>query len=198
MDYGQHSQSGPKASDDALFAGAITEGVGIKPENTNPDVAESLHSDDQSISWQRGPREIGSKIINFPGDITKESELSQDQGQFGVIEPTMPPGTGNSIIDSTQPSQDKMIEASFDRTSIKTTGDGLDTAGIKELEKVADSKLYKNDDAAGYVDAIRGEDGMAFTNLENSYGADSAWKKAAWQTTSVFVKITTIDFLRGR
>jgi hypothetical protein len=90
----------------------------------------------------------------------------------------MPPGANNSINKS-QPDKDKIIEASFDRTSIKTTGDGLDSAGIEELEKVADKKLYKDDDAAGYVDAIRGEDGMAFVNLENSYGANSAWKKAA-------------------
>jgi hypothetical protein len=38
---------------------------------------------------------------------------------------------------------------------------------------------------------------MAFVNLENSYGANSAWKKAAWQTISVPVKITTINHARG-
>lgn len=179
MDYGQHSQGSPKTSDDALFAGAITEGVGIKPENSNPDVSESLHSDDQSISWQRSPQERGNKIINFPGDTVDNLESSHNLEQpDGVITPTMPPGVSNDVVGG-QPSQDEIIKASFDRTNIKTTGNGLNAEGIKELEKVADKKLYKEDDAAGYVDTIRGEDGMAFVNLENSYGANSAWKKAA-------------------
>ena len=179
MNNGQHSQGNPRTSDDALFAKAITEGVGVKPESSNPDAAKSLHSDDQSISWQRNPGEIGSKIINFPGNTTKSSELSENQEQSRAITPIMPPGAYNNISE-TQPDKSKIIEVSFNRTSIKTTGDGLDAEGIKELEKVADKKLYKEDDAAGYVDAIRGEDGMAIVNLENSYGANSAWKKAAW------------------
>ena len=52
MDYGQDSS---KMSNDRLFEQAITQGEGIAPENSNPDVAESLHATDNSISWEAHP-----------------------------------------------------------------------------------------------------------------------------------------------
>lgn len=192
MGYGRTDKT-----DSAGVQNFFTAGAGTDSVNTNNFEAENnLDLTNTDISWQRNPQEIGNKIINFPGNNPENPKSHHNQENFAVIEPTMPPGANNGINKS-QPDKDKIIEASFDRTSIKTTGDGLDSAGIEELEKVADKKLYKDDDAAGYVDAIRGEDGMAFVNLENSYGANSAWKKAAWQTISVPVKITTINHAKG-
>lgn len=179
MNYVNNPQGGLDASNDEFFTGAITEGVGNESENLNPDISESLHSGDRSMSWQRNPQELGNKIINFPGDALKEPESSQSTtDNLGTIVSNVTPENNNSV-DELQYNKDAVNETGFDRTNIKTTGDGLDTAGIKELEKLADRKLYKEDDAAGYVDTIRGEDGMTFANLENTYGSNSAWKKAA-------------------
>ena len=166
-------------ADSAGVQNLFTADAGADSVNANSfEAKNNLDLTNTDISWQRNPQEIGNKIINFPGNNLENPKSHHNQENFAIIEPTMPPGASDGI-DKSQPNKDKIIEASFNRTSIKTTGDGLDAEGIKELEKVADKKLYKEDDAAGYVDAIRGEDGMAVVNLENSYGPNSAWKKAA-------------------
>lgn len=75
-------------TDDTLFDSAITSGVGDAPEKINPDVAESLHSADESISWspQRDPHEMGNLALNAREDL---SSTSPELGKIVNLE--MPP-----------------------------------------------------------------------------------------------------------
>ena len=51
----------------------------------------------------------------------------------------------------------------------------MDLKDVSKVEKFADEML-KNKDAAGFVDAIRGdENGAVHTILAKSYGDNSAW-----------------------
>lgn len=64
MDYGQ---TNGKMSNDLLFEQAITQGEGTAPENSNPDIAESLHATDDSISWEAQPTDqLNNQLINQP------------------------------------------------------------------------------------------------------------------------------------
>lgn len=193
MSYGQRSQNGDNTSDDALFAGGLTTGVGVKPENFNPDGAESLHSDDQSISWQRNRQEIGNKIMNFPGESLQNSEVSRDQGGPNVIEPTMPPELNSRITDS-QPNSKDAANAAVDYADLRIIGDKISAAVVKKAKAIEREKIWENDDAAGYNDAIRDDhDGVTVTLLDNSFSSNSAWKRAKESSSAGSSKIINLS-----
>lgn len=174
MDNGQHLQGGDKTSNNVLFANGLTEGVGTQPGDINPDSAESLHSSDQSISWQTNPQEIGDKTMN---SSDKNHDESSPVGQKATEIVDLPSFSNTSSqIDEKQPSKAQIIEFSFNQAVVKTTNRGLDPAAIKEAEKIEDVKLNKEDNAADYYEIMRD---MAHTNTDNSYGSNSAWKEAA-------------------
>lgn len=175
MDNGQRLQNGNKLSDDALFADGLTEGVGTKPDISNPDIAESLHSDDQSISWQRG-----NKIISFPGDSLQGAESLRDQKQPNVTNLTMPPILDAHIVKEQPDGREALKSASVsDRANFKIIGDKVNAAVIKKAEAMEREKIWENDDAAGYNDAIRDEhSGVTVTLLDNSFGPNSAWERS--------------------
>lgn len=71
--------------DDDIFKHAITSGVSEAPEETNPDLAESL------ISWtqERDPRNLGESAIVS----SSEQPISSDSAPTGqIIDLTPPPG----------------------------------------------------------------------------------------------------------
>ena len=191
MDNGHTSQSGGASAQPFFTAGAGTNSVDIN----NSDIKDNLNINNKESSWNntspdRDPRNIGNLAINpqevsnqdgiineaLPQETNPHPEQNNTSPELGkVINLEMPPGMNKG--DSTKiPDQSEIIEASFDRNVIKTTKSGLEAAAIKEADKVANKKLYKDDDAAGYYDIMRD---MAHTNTNNSYGDRSAWKEAA-------------------
>ena len=84
MDYAKSLQNNLSTSNDIFFAGAITKGVGAEPEDFNPDASESLHSDDQSISWVAESQINSVEKPGYPAETATDSKISHGPEQLAV------------------------------------------------------------------------------------------------------------------
>ena len=162
MDYGQ-----PKTiNDNSGFFAAKT---GLSPEAIKDNSHEATPFNNNP---ERDPRSIGDSAINSLRNDTQQERASTDAELGEIIEvglpPNMPSGDINRI-DSTKIYED----ASNFTTRIGFNSDGLNRAGISKMEKLAHETLDKND-AAGYVDGIRGDGGIQEEIMNDAYGVNSA------------------------
>jgi len=160
MDYG-HTDNQTKG---AFFtSGAVT-----SSENANNFESENnLDLSNDAASWGTNPerdhRSMGNKVIESgseegQGDL---DELSSGPELGKIIDLSMPPGVEGEIKED--PS--KIIEASFDRTVIKTD-DKLSSSAVKEID-TAIANLDRDGDISKFYGMVR--DAME-ANLDNSYG----------------------------
>lgn len=132
------------------------------------------------MSVERDLKSIGNNVISLSETKEKLEVGAQNHEQGAnlgnVVNMEMPPETKGD-----QPSVDtaKMAEQTilFNPASLNTKN-GLKKDGVREVAKAID-KFKKDGDAAALYDSVCGEEGMVITNLSNSYGENSAWKKAA-------------------
>ena len=170
MDYGQPKQSAQDTSE-KLFDSGITEGEGVAPENVNPSASESLHSDDQSISWDN----IISKNHNVGGignfAMTAKGNSANQSPELGQIvnlepEPARAASRKTSPVDqalsvgATINIDDAVVE--HDAISKKTLDDI--THGIKKFDK----------DELTAVQLVELRENAMRALLKNSYGRDLA------------------------
>lgn len=171
MDYGQSNRNGNKQP-------FFTAEPGLGKEQASNPYEEGANLSNDSAPWKEevsnatGDKIIGPNEHNVDIEQAKDEPNTPELGEIVNIE--QPPNMGISPKD-----ESKIIESSFDRNAIKITGGSFDATVIKEIEKVADKKLEKEDDAAGYYESIRGKGGMTNANLENSFGNDAVWKEKA-------------------
>ena len=118
----------------------------------------------------------GSRENNLP---EREAPSVPEYGE--IIDLNLPPNSTREDSSNMDPA--KVIEASFDRTAIKT-GDKINPDALKEINK-ATSRLDQTGNIADFYDTIR--DAME-VNLDNSYGR----KLATWKNSSVLVFFTTV------
>ena len=159
MNYGHaDSQAG-----DAFFASDAN----ILSKNANNFEAENnVNLSNDTPSWGSSPerdhRNIGNKAIGSRGEEYPNSDGFSSEPQLGkIIDPNMPP----DIEGKAKEDPSKIIEASFDRTVIKTD-DRLSSGAVKEID-AAITKLDQNGNISDFYDAVR--DAMEI-NLDNSYG----------------------------
>lgn len=148
--------------------GNTTISASIPTEDILPPETE-FRSD--SVSEQNeSPKNPTEAPLDF-SNRDRHRELGQ------IINLEMPPGVED---DPTPASTEKIIQQSmnsFNASNIKTN-EKLNKATIAEVKSL-ESKLSQDGNIKDFYSTIRGEDGVVITNLNNSYGEHSAWKKAA-------------------
>ena len=165
MDYGHATQT----NNDTFF----TDGVGMQAKNTDDiEVKDNLDLSNKSISWDESEpgepnKNKNSQEIDNPQIKTQESLASRGPDssngvQLGeIVDLKMPPGSGDKHTDDA-----KIIEASFNRTAFRTTGDKLNIDAIKELDAEI-SKLNQTGNISDFYNHAR--EAME-ANIDNSYG----------------------------
>lgn len=159
MDYGQNDQS-----NGAFF----TEGVGVPSKNTDDfEAKNNLNLSNDAMSWSdpisHNSRQVGNKVIESQDkDISDTEEISINPELGKIIDLNMPPSAKGKTIENEDPS--KIIEASFNKTAIKTDTT-LNPGAVKEIDQ-AIIKFNQTGDAAGFYDTWR--DAME-VNIDNSY-----------------------------
>ena len=153
MDYGRTSQINNNGDFFAANPNASLEAS--QGDRTN----ELLNS-----AAERDQRNIGGKVMggSHENDMSKDENTSNIPEYGKIINLNLPPNADMDEISKADPA--KIIEASFDRTAIKT-GDIISPDAIKEMDK-ATNKLNQTGDIADFYDTIR--DAME-VNLDNSY-----------------------------
>ena len=173
MDYTKSLQNNLSTSNDIFFAGAITKGVGAEPEDFNPDASESLHSDDQSISWVAEAQINSVEKPGYPAETATDSKLSHGQEQLAVITSTTSENYSGNTYGGRLEENGIVTKNEYD--GLKIVGDKIDTEVIKKAENI-EKKMLDNNDAAGYVDAIRDENfGLSPIIMSNSFEDNSGW-----------------------
>ncbi len=163
MDYGHTSQN-----DNNFF----TAGAGAdssSAQTKNPELDDNLSLSNESANWNkiaaaRNPRDFGNKVVNSQETIPSEAEIAPSgETELGkIVEVGMPPVSTSENKDTKTTGE--IIEASFDRTVIKTDKK-LSTKAINEVDKAV-NKLGRDGNVADFYDTAR--DAME-ANLDNSY-----------------------------
>lgn len=161
-------QNGHINQDDTFFTAGAEENIGDVELNTS----DGPWKDTKPDVDQRG---LGNKAINSsenPSETAKTEDKNTDPGAIlvepeipklgEVIDINMPPSAKAERQKDADPA--KIIEASFDKTVIKT-GEVLSPAAVKVVDK-ATAEFNKTGDAKKFYDTVRT---AMEANLDNSY-----------------------------
>ena len=193
MDYGQNMQQSMASDSQPPF---FTTGQGTNSNQVNDFEPEKNFDLTHQPEWgtineASSDSEIsGSEQNAIPSEQTIDPVQSETVIAYNnhhspdnlgkVIELELPPGSESSTtgIDRTL---DK-APATQSLHNVRTTGDKLETSGIREIDNVIE-RLSSNDDTADFYETVRGSngnDGMVKSHLLNSFGKeDTAWKEVA-------------------
>lgn len=169
MDYG-HTQQVQSFADDNLFEHGLTEGVGDAPENSNPDTGESLHSTDQTISWdmnqERNPQNIG----NFAMSASERTTISTPE-LGAIVDLEMPPGVEIEKLSWAEAPAERMADASLDFNLVRENArrDVISPETLKFTEHTVE-KFEKGKISPAELDDLRWKSTKAY--LKNSFGRD--------------------------
>lgn len=163
MDYGQPTN--PQVQEPFFTAG-----VGNAPEANNPDKNRSLNAD--VYSPERDPRSIGNTAITSSEQSTEieavqEAQEKSSEALGQIINLEMPPGVAQAEEANSTP-----IKPDYSINSVKTVN-RLNEAGMKAV-KAVEAQLTRDGNTEDFYNKIRGEDGLAETNLKNSFGRELA------------------------
>ena len=138
---------------ETLVENELTENKDREPQinQLNPEILSAA-------SLETSPNKEEAKEVNresLSDDILKKADPTDNLGQITTLE---------NAISVTGVSN----HSGYNPALLKTSGDHLEKDAIKEIQK-AEIKLSETHELTPFYDEIRGENGMLYTHLDNSF-----------------------------